>query len=236
MAKAPTRSGLAFPLFKQNSNFKDANLIDLGCGNGNLITHFLSQPFAQWVGIDGGKSVIESATNFINDKRVTLKHADITDELDQCLKTQFDVATNFFVLEEIPNHKMNKLFQNIANVLKAHGEAHIFCNHPINVMMEDLNSVNTGNENRKFPNNKGYFDRQETVYKLQVLNQEQGSQSSPSYHHKTISDIINAAVISGLHLQKMYEIPKGVITLDALDRHEPRQGDSPRFLYMKLHK
>lgn len=234
MSKAPTRPRLIFPLLAEKiSSFENLVLADLGCGNGNLIRHFAHEPFAQWIGVDGGSAVIKSAADNTQDSRVQYQHADLTAPLS-IEPHSVDVVTNVFVIEEIPFDRLHGLFANVKEIMKPDGRAFFFTNHPAHALLQDMDAVRIQQPNAKFPGLKGYFDHQGTPYVLSVLNAQGGQPVMANYHHKTFSDIMNAAASAGLQLTEMGEIPQGVIKLDQWKNHQPNQGDAPRFLYLQL--
>ncbi|QQG37191.1 MAG: class I SAM-dependent methyltransferase [Micavibrio aeruginosavorus] len=234
MSKAPIRPGLIFPLLAEKiASFENLVLADLGCGNGNLIRHFSRTDFSKWIGVDGGSAVIKSAADNTRDSRVEYQHADLTRPL--AVETHsVDIVTNVFVIEEIPFQDLKGMFANVKDILKPDGRAFFFTNHPSHALLQDLDAVRTGQPNAKFPGHQGYFDHQGTSYVLSVMNAQDKQPVMANYHHKTFSDIMNAAASADLQLVEMGEIPQGVIRLDDWKNHTPNAGDSPRFLYLQL--
>lgn len=232
MSRAPIRPGVVYPWIADIvGNFSGKKLIDLGCGNGNLIHHFRDAAFASWVGVDPGKAVLESARDHIQNPRIDFLHASATDpslrsELGHC---GFDAATAIFVLEEISNDSLQGLCSNIRKLLSRQGQALIFSNHPINAFAEDFRAALANEPNKKFEGHKGYFDRSPLEYTLSVMNYQNGHPDKAEYHHKTIGDIVNAFAREGLFLKKMLEVPYGVLSYGDIKTREPKAGDLPRF-------
>jgi hypothetical protein len=141
----------------------------------------------------------------------------------------FDLVTSIFVAEEVPFSFFDTYCQTIYNSLKSQGRAFIFTNHPANALIEDHVAFIQAKPNQKFPNHKGYFDRDPSLYTLQMMNGEKGVEKKAEYHHKTIADILNSFNRAGLVLQSMIEIPKGVVNLDQLHSYRHQRGDIPRF-------
>ncbi len=234
MSKAPIRPGLIFPMLAEKIvSFDNLVLADLGCGNGNLIRHFENTNFARWIGVDGGSAVIQSAVDNTQDPRVQYQHADLTKPLS-IEPHSVDIVTNVFVIEEIPFEQLQGLFANVKQILKPEGQAFFFTNHPSHALVQDLDAVRLQKPNAKFPGHQGYFDHQAAPYVLSVLNAQDGLQVMANYHHKTFSDIMNAAASAGLQLVEMGEIPTKVIELDKWKKHQAAPGDTPRFLYLQL--
>lgn len=236
MHNAPIRPGFIFPYIRQEISFTGLNALDLGCGNGNLIKFFLGKDFSSWIGIDSGRAVLDSAEISVNDKRVEFIHQSVTSPSIASLKEQFDLVTSIFLLEELANETLAQFFSNISSGLKKGGRAIIFSNHPARALVEDTKAFVSGIENQKFKEQAGYFDRKPTSYNLSVLNSKNGEPLKANYYHKTLSDIINAIVESGLKIHRMVELPTSVLTLDDIQNHQPKSGDEAKFLLFDLSK
>lgn len=231
MRNAPIRSQLVFPLIAQRAGKPDGlSLTDFGCGNGNLIGHFMHQPYKALNGYDGGAAILESARNHIKDARVRFANIDLTQP--DLVMTKADVLTSVFVIEEIPVARLVDFFRNAARALKSGGKAFFFTQHPVYALTEDHAAKRGDGVNAKFAGHKGYFDTAPSTYALKIMNQDGGHPVKVDYHHKPIGKIFNAAIIGGLTLTETLEIPAGVETLANLRAHEPKQGDTPRFLFM----
>ena len=234
MSGAKARKDLLFPLFEFRSGSLDGKaLVDFGCGNGNLIKVFQKAAFARWTGVDAGSAVIASAINSVHDTRVRFLDQDISDTLT-IDKHKADIATLFFVLEDLPNDQMDRVFANVQGALKQDGVAMIFSNHPAYALHHDWHAAAKGIDNEKFPGHRGYFDRAPVPFELGNLNQTQGFTIVPTYNHKTIADIMNAAYRNGLAVSHTIEMPSSVKTYAALATAQPVSGDSPRFLYLEM--
>jgi ubiquinone/menaquinone biosynthesis C-methylase UbiE len=241
MGHAPTRAGLFYPLleeriWRQGSEAKmPLRLVDFGCGNGNLIRAFRNKPFAEWLGIDSGSAILETAQYLAEDKRIQFLKADISDEIPEIHRDQnFDHALSVFTLEEIPVGRTNTFFQNMAaSVCKRKGEIHIVTQHPSYAFQQDLVSILSGQPNEKFQGHQGYFDTNRTSYCLSLMNAEKKFSQMANYFHRPMGKIVTELATAGLFLQDMLEIPAGVLSLDALASHTPKSGDVPRFLYLR---
>lgn len=231
MRHAPIRGQFVFPwIADQLGETCGKTLIDIGCGNGNLVRHFQAANFARIVGIDPGAAVIESARLSQHAPHVSFVHASGSQPLpiDQT-GVDFDVATSVFVVEEIPQADFQKYCSVIRDVLKPNGKALIFTNHPVNALAEDMASVMSGTPNKKFPNHAGYFDREPSLYTLEIMNAGKGFGKKAEYHHKTMATIINTFSTASLSLRSMIEVPRGMVSYAERDTHKPKSGDVPRF-------
>ncbi|MFA7277232.1 MAG: class I SAM-dependent methyltransferase [Pseudobdellovibrionaceae bacterium] len=231
MRHAPIRGQFVFPWIASHiGNPQGKRLIDIGCGNGNLIRHFHAAAFAELVGIDPGKAVIESAREGLNTPNVKFVHTKATEPLPVAhTGVDFDVATSVFVVEEIPHPHFQAYCSAIRDVLKDKGLALVFTNHPANALAEDLTAQIKGEPNRKFAGHEGYFDRAPNNYTLEIMNGEKGFAKKAAYHHKPVADILNAFAMAGLSLRSMVEVPRGVVSFGDYKNHTPCSGDIPRF-------
>lgn len=239
MAKAPIRPGVVFPLICNRVGWNEANaieprLVDFGCGNGNLIRALKDHPFKEWVGIDSGSAILDTASPLAEDTRISFMHADISEDLSHKIGTNFDHATSVFTLEEIPVQGVPNLFNNMASAVSARaGSVHIFTQHPAYALQQDLLALEHRESNKKFIGNQGYFDTEKSFYNLSVLNAQQGFPEQAEYHHKPLGLIINGLAKAGLCLDEMLEVPAGIIKLAEVEAHTPKSGDVPRFLYLR---
>ncbi len=238
MSNAPIRPGIVYPwIERQVGDFSDKKLIDIGCGNGNLIHHFRQANFHHWYGIDPGREIIKSAKGHITDQRVTFSHINPAEEDYISRQGQdYDVATGVFVLEEIPNEGFQHFCNSISSILKPDGSLLLFSNHPINIAREDLLRRIDSAHPVKFEGLEGYYDSRSSLYSLSVLNQNNNFEKKAPHHQKTLATIINCFSKANLHIQDMIEVPCGVVTMKQLEGHQPRTEDMPRFLGLSLQK
>ncbi len=231
MQKTSVRAELAFPLIADAiGNFNGKTLADFGCGNGNLIRHFGHRHFKSWIGIDGGRAILDTAIAHTADARVTFEHRDLCRLFTAAAPV--DVVTSMFVLEEIPAVHLRSFFANVAGMLKPRGMALMFTQHPAYAMMEAHRAMAAGTPNTKFQGHQGYFDTNPSTYALQLLNQRDGEALMAAHHHKPLMTIVNDAASAGLVLTSMVETPAGIGSLESLRAHAPAAGDFPRFLFL----
>ena len=236
MRHAKARVDLLFPLVAERVGaFDDLSLIDLGCGNGNLIHNFLDYNFSRWTGIDQGGAVLDSARDAITDSRVNFINGDVTAPIasESGLTESADIVTSFFVLEEIPLENLTGHFEQMRSLLKDNGKGIIFFNHPAYALIHNLESRQNGADNKKFPGHEGYFDRTPTKFSLGKLNGEQGYEVHAEYHHKTMADVFNALTKAGLTVDYVLEPPKSDVNWPPQNT-ESTSGDYPRFLYLEV--
>jgi SAM-dependent methyltransferase len=245
MLKAPIRPGIVWPLlakricWPQNKD-QTIRIADFGCGNGNLIRAFINRPFVEWLGIDSGQAILDTARPLekevrVDGTRVVLWHKDIGQPIPTISDAPgFDHVVSVFTLEEIPAGNAAAFYANMAKAVKSpNGDVHIFTQHPAYALQQDTLSRAQGKPNEKFQGHEGYFDGAPVAYTLSVLNGKNGVEEKPTFHHKTFANIVNGLANAGLFVREMVEIPAGVLTVEELESHVPKRGDVPRFLYLR---
>ena len=241
MAKAPIRPGIIYPLLDARIWPADIpsppalRLVDFGCGNGNLIRALKDRPFSEWVGIDNGRAILETAQYLAEDPRISFLGGDVGQEIPEISGySGFDHSISVFTLEEIPSEHVIIFFKNMAaSVFRRQGSVHIFTQHPSYALQQDWAAFTSGKENTKFQGHRGYFDTRKTSYRLSAMNAEKGFPEMADYHHKPLGMIITAIASTGLRIREMIEIPSGAVTMKELEESSPRSGDVPRFLYIE---
>lgn len=235
MRNAPIRTGFIFPFLERKfDDLSGQTLLDLGCGNGNLIKTFSAASFAHWTGIDAGQAVLASAIAANTDPRLHFAHADATRPLTGITPHSVDHLTSVFVLEEIPDAGLQGYMNNIGACLKPTGTAYIFTQHPAHLMVEDLKAKAAGTANTKYIGSQGYFDRAPASYAFASFTRANGEAERIAYQHHTLGDILNTAAKAGLCVVETVEIPNGVLTLAEMGAYQPEVGSTPRFLYLGL--
>jgi hypothetical protein len=238
MERAPVRGGLIYPLLKSRINWDPTlRLADFGCGNGNLMRALQPMAFSRWFGFDSGSAILDTARPLQEaDPRFVFDRVDIAGKMKGYPRlAQADHAISVFTLEEIPVSSMPTLFNNLAETVRERrGHVHIFTQHPAYALQQDLLAGERNTPNAKFAGHDGYFDTTPTTYNLSVLNQQNGVAARAEYHHKPLGLTLNGLMQSGLELREMIEVPAGVTKLEQLQVHQPKSGDVPRFLYLRL--
>lgn len=236
MEGARARNDLLFPMLRDRfGEVAGKRLVDLGCGNGNLLNVFKDSPFAEMIGIDGGQAVLDTARRELEaDDRVRLVHGDITKPLTAVERHSADIVTCFFVLEEIPMEAVGGLFANVRDLLKPEGRAFLFLNHPAYALYHDLAAGFQGRPNEKFSGHRGYFDTEPVSFNLTNMNGTRGHEKMASYYHKTAESLFNGLAANSLVPLYSLAVPSSAVTYAGLQAHAPQSGDYPRFLYMEL--
>jgi SAM-dependent methyltransferase len=234
MRGAPIRTRFIFPFLREQfGDLQGQNLLDLGCGNGNLIHNFSKAAFESWTGVDAGAAVLDSAKGANPDPRLTFIRADATRPIDAILPATMDQVTSVFVMEEIPERKLIGYLCNIGSALKQDGRAHIFTQHPAHLLMEAAKAAENGVPNGKYIGSRGYYDRRPSEYAFASFTTEDGTPERIPYHHHTLADIVNAASGAGLAITSMLEIPATALA-EGADYMKARASDTPRFLYLEM--
>lgn len=233
MRGAPIRTQFIFPFLKERwGDLSGKNLLDLGCGNGNLIRYFSDAAFAGWTGVDAGSAVLASARDANPDERLTFIRADATRPIQDIPANSFDIASSVFVLEEIADAGLRGYMGNFSAALNPQGEAHVFTQHPAHLLLEAAKAAAAGTPNPKYLGSQGYYDREPCEYAFAVWTGADGQPERVPYHHHTLADIMNAVSASGLVVKNMLEIPGSAVS--GGDYVQPPPHDLPRFLYLNI--
>lgn len=100
-------------------------VLDLGCGNGHLLSLVLAQcPSASGVGLDLSPVMLEQATaRFQGDPRVTLLQHNMDDPLPQL--GQFDCVVSSFAIHHCTHERKRAIYTEVFTLLRSGGT---FCN------------------------------------------------------------------------------------------------------------
>lgn len=118
---------LMYEKLKELGLSSTSDVIELGCGIG-VVTHLIRKTVTkgQIESVDISGESIEFAKDKIKDANVKFFEADVTEYLPQI--KQADFVTLFDVIEHIPIELHEKLFLNVANMLKE--ESYLLVNIP----------------------------------------------------------------------------------------------------------
>ena len=101
---------------------RNIKLVDLGCGNGNLLFH-LKQKFPQWIlhGKDLAPNLIDECQTDTSLAGIHFDVADITVPPSTCEEEVYDFVVLIAVLQVLPPDAFNKAIASIARYLKPGG-------------------------------------------------------------------------------------------------------------------
>jgi ubiquinone/menaquinone biosynthesis C-methylase UbiE len=225
--KDPIRKYLIYPFIRDlDYSFADKVILDLGCGNGNLIYSMLDQPFKKAIGIDISKDFLSKANQYINDLRVTFFQGDITQNLPY-KEGAFDIAYSIFVFNEIT--PLSPTVKQVARVLKTDGLFLLIMTHPFFPLNYYLYEKFTGLKNEKIKNVKGYFEKYQAEYMFSL------AKVGARYFHQTLEEIINPLIKNGLQILKIHEL---TVNKEIMNRYPVYAGgdDIPRFIVVQSQK
>jgi len=95
----------------------NANILDIGCGAGELINFFLSKGYQSVRGVDISETEINIAQERVGERAIL---SDANDFLKNCNQS-FDLVCMFAVIEHFPIESAWELLKNIANHLNPEG-------------------------------------------------------------------------------------------------------------------
>jgi ubiquinone/menaquinone biosynthesis C-methylase UbiE len=205
--KDPNREFLLFPiLLKLSKPFRNKLIVDLGCGNGSLISKLLKYKPKRVYGIDFSNDFLDFAKENIINQRVTFLKSDIRKRLP--LKSNyFDIAYCTFVFNETNN--LSSILKEIGRVLKKKGRFYLMTTHPFFPMNYYLYEKFTKKKNDKILNVKGYFNNFKGKYNLTVA-----KRNTPFYHHR-VEELINVMIKNNLTIRHVRELSTNKKLLEA---------------------
>jgi ubiquinone/menaquinone biosynthesis C-methylase UbiE len=224
----PVRKHLFYPLLDEKSgNLSGKNILDAGCGNGNLLHHLSLHDFAKGFGVDKSSKFIDVAQKSVQDGRIQFIQADLQEQLpfeDEF----FDVAYSIFVLDALP--ELNFHFKELSRVLRSGGQLLIITRHPFNPMYYYLYEKFTGKQNDRFIGVKGYFDHAAIQYVFTT-----GINATTTIFQHTFEDNLNPIVASNMDLRELLELKTDNPNFKSMPSlWETR--DIPRYLFIRAQK
>lgn len=213
-------------IFSLLGDISNKSILDIGCGYGTT-TYKLSELGGDRIlGIDSSEKMIMKAKldNYKNNIEYRVLNAV---DLDLITET-FDVVVSCLVIHYIEN--IDKLFNNINNLLNENGEFIFSMEHPIFTASVD-NTSRKWLYNRRGEVSGFILDNysKEGVRKSNWLNKD-----LIKYHYKT-STIINKLVENGFTIDKIEEPSPSRKMVKALSKAE-HEIHRPVFLIIKCHK
>ena len=121
--------------FDMVGNVKDKKILDIGCSFGWFEKYAVENGCKEIIGIDTNEKDLSNAKNQIKDKNVKFLKRSVLD-LSDFDKNYFDIVAMWEVLEHIPKNTEEKVFQEIARVLKHGGR--LFLSTPNNSFFSNV--------------------------------------------------------------------------------------------------
>ena len=109
---------LRLEYIQKNTNLKNADILDLGCGGG-LLTEQMHKHGANVVGLDASSKTIKIAKKHAKEQNLKIDYVNTNIE-EYSNKKKFDVIICFELIEHVPNP--SKLIENISKIIKPGGK------------------------------------------------------------------------------------------------------------------
>lgn len=171
-------------------------ILDAGCGEGRLMARIASMG-AQPIGVDISQDLLETASEF----GPVVQHA--LPSLSTFRDESFDGALISLVIEHLEDEQM--LLAELGRVVRPGGRLAVVVNHPVftapdSAPIEENDEVlwRTGR----------YFERGHT--------DEKAGAGTIRFHHRTMSQLLNAASAGGWDMTRMVEMG---VTESQIERH-----------------
>ena len=161
------------------------NVLDAGCGEGYL-SRILASRGANVTGIDIAARMVELARAQDPEGKISYQVADLCQPLP-ALQQHFDLVASYFVLNDVYDYR--GFLATLASVVKPGGCVVFFMNNPYSYVVRSHVT--------------DYFDTGKAVpYRGMV---EDGV--NVHFYHRTLQEYLDACSASGLHLQRLLDIP-----------------------------
>jgi SAM-dependent methyltransferase len=178
----------------------DRRVLDAGCGVGDHVEWLLDQG-ARVVGVDASEAAVGTARDRFGDTdRATFRRADLTEPLGFDDET-FDAVLSHLVLDHVA--ELRPTFREFHRVLSDGGALVFAVVHPMQYHAE--------------------YDAVEVYYDAAAVEVGWDAAAVTSYH-RPMSELLNALVEAGFHLDKVAEPPPKAAFLErAPDRWSPEE-------------
>ncbi len=118
---------MEYPAVLELTKEIQGNVLDIGCGYGDIVTHLLDRKISQYVGIDSSTRMIALATSKHKDKRVSFIHSSV--EGWEFERSKFDWVLSRLVFHYVADLK--KIMIEIYRSLKENGKLVFSVEHPV---------------------------------------------------------------------------------------------------------
>ena len=114
-------------IYELIGEFQNKGILDLGCGNGEFGKELLNQGASYYIGIEGSKQMVASATLNLAQLKGTIHHE--TMESYSFPANTFDIVTSRFAIHYVSD--LHSLFENVYKALKDDGKFVFSVQHPL---------------------------------------------------------------------------------------------------------
>ncbi|QJF24349.1 class I SAM-dependent DNA methyltransferase [Mammaliicoccus vitulinus] len=168
-------------------NLENQNILDIGCGMGNLISYILIHNPKHITGVEQSQNMINESRKKFKSMPVTLHH---TEFMAFNTEEKFDVIVSSLVFHYIEDFR--KCCQKLSQLLNNGGVILFTMEHPIQTATMDP-EVKKQDENGVYLRMENYFD--ESIRSANWL-----GKNVVKYHH-TIETIFNSLIDHGLEIE-----------------------------------
>lgn len=98
-----------YPIFADKATFKDKNVLDIGCGRGEILKYCLLHGAKSAVGVDFSSAAIEIAQRFVTDDRAKFYELPLN-RISEIQESEFGVVYLMDVLEHVSNEEWTECF------------------------------------------------------------------------------------------------------------------------------
>nr|WP_039172979.1 class I SAM-dependent methyltransferase [Gallibacterium genomosp. 1] len=187
-------------MFAMVGDVSNKTILDLGCGTGSHLLHYLQQGAKQVTGIDLSTKMLEQAT--INLKSAGFNtnqfklFAGAMQDLSQYTDLQFDIITSSFAFHYIENFP--DLLRQIYAKLLPHGQLIFSQEHPIVTCYQ-------GGDRWLKDENKQQIAYRLNFYRDEGERQRNWFKQPFKTYHRTISTIVNDLINNGFQIEQLQE-------------------------------
>ncbi|WP_239745644.1 class I SAM-dependent methyltransferase [Mammaliicoccus sp. F-M27] len=204
-------------------NLENQNILDIGCGMGNLISYILTHNPKHITGLEQSQNMINESRKKFKSMPVTLHH---TEFMAFITEEKFDVIVSSLVFHYIEDFR--KCCQKLSQLLNNGGVILFTMEHPIQTATMDP-EVKKQDENGVYLRMENYFD--ESIRSANWL-----GKNVVKYHH-TIETIFNSLIGHGLEIECVKDLGQSEEVFKYYDEDKINSlKQYPPFLLVKARK
>ncbi len=204
-------------------NLENQNILDIGCGMGNLISYILTHNPKHITGVEQSQNMINESRKKFKSMPVTLHH---TEFMAFITEEKFDVIVSSLVFHYIEDFR--KCCQKLSQLLNNGGVILFTMEHPIQTATMDP-EVKKQDENGVYLRMENYFD--ESIRSANWL-----GKNVVKYHH-TIETIFNSLIGHGLEIECVKDLGQSEEVFKYYDEDKINSlKQYPPFLLVKARK